>query len=93
MKLVRYTSQFNTRVVVHIDTGRKFTRIITMDYPPRIEKIPREEERRMIEIPVTKKNNVKNFLQRIRERYLLGKKLTISQEVADLLELPASDSI
>ena len=88
MKLVRYTSPTGVRVVVHIETGRKFTKILTMDLPPRIMKVRREEERRMVDIPETEKNTVQNFLLRIREKFLLGKKVTISEEVANLLEIP-----
>ena len=88
MKLVRYTSRTGTRVVVLLETGRKYSKLITMDMPPRITKVPKEEERNMRYISLEGNNSPENFLDTIALKYhLLDKKPLISDTVINLLGL------
>ena len=94
MKLVNYTSKFSTNCVLHIETGRKFTKIMYMSTLPRVTKVLREDERHMKPINVDDKNNTERFIEIVRNRYLNSDLKTISQETADILgvEVPNHES-
>ena len=94
MHLVRYTSNFGTNCVLHIETGRKYTKVMYMTSSPRVTKVPREAERHMTPISLDGKNNVERFLEIVRNRYLNSEMKTISQETADILgvEVPNHES-
>ncbi len=89
MKLVRYTSNIGTNVVLHVDRGRKYTKIMYMGCPPRVVKVLNDEERKMAEIVPDAKHTVERFIEFIRERYT-GTKV-ISQETADILGIEMPD--
>ena len=93
MHLVRYASKYSVNCVLYIETGRKHTKVMYMSAPPRVTKVPREDERYMTPISLDGKNNVERFLEIVRNRYLNSEMKTISQETADILgiEIPKEE--
>jgi hypothetical protein len=85
MKLVKYHSSTGTRACLWISEGRTYIKIITLDRPARIHKVPREDARYMKDIPETRKNNPQRFIKILRQQHIDGGKPVISEETKVLL--------
>ena len=85
MKLVKYHSSTGTRACLWISEGRTYIKIITLDRPARIHKVPREDARYMKDIPETRKNNPQKFIKILRQQHIDSDKPTISEEAKVLL--------
>ncbi len=85
MKLIKYHSNTGTRACLWISEGRSYIKIITLDRPARIQRVPREDARYMSDIPQTRKNNPERFLKILRHQHIDSGKPTISEEAKVLL--------